>query len=239
MPYLWDVKRLAATTNAFASGSRDGSHGSSTRPSPWMSANRYAPPFVFTGILMKPLYRLALAALACLPLSASAQPAPKVFVVDVGRVFEAHPQTQQQQAALKAEEKKVTDQLQRIDKEIRALADKLKDQQTRFDDPTLAATQRDAIRAEGQKTSQELQAKQAEGQQLMAKTQNEMQQRIQKLRGQIVGDIAKVATDVARKKGGTLVYDKGSMIYADPAYDITSDVLAEVAKSKGAPAASK
>ena len=191
---------------------------------------------------MKPLYRLALAALAalaCLPLSASAQPAPKVFVVDVGRVFEAHPQTQQQQAALKAEEKKVTDQLQRIDKEVRALADKLKEQQTRFDDPTLAATQRDAIRAEGQKTSQELQAKQAEGQQLMAKTQNEMQQRIQKLRGQIVGDIAKVATDVARKKGGTLVYDKGSMIYADPAYDITSDVLAEVAKSKGAPAASK
>jgi len=162
-----------------------------------------------------------------------------VFVVDVGRVFEAHPQTQQQQAALKAEEKKVTDQLQRIDKEVRALADKLKEQQTRFDDPTLAATQRDAIRAEGQKTSQELQAKQAEGQQLMAKTQNEMQQRIQKLRGQIVGDIAKVATDVARKKGGTLVYDKGSMIYADPAYDITSDVLAEVAKSKGAPAASK
>jgi outer membrane protein len=204
-----------------------------------MSANRYASPFVILGILMKSLYRLALAALACLPLSAFAQPAPKIFVVDVGRVFEAHPQTQQQQAALKAEEKKVTDQLQRIEKDIRALADKLKDQQARFDDPTLAAAQRDAIRVEGQKTSQELQAKQAEGQQLMAKTQNEMQQRIQKLRGQIVGDIAKIATDIARKKGGTLLYDKGSLIYADPAYDITSDVLAEVAKSKGAPAASK
>jgi Skp family chaperone for outer membrane proteins len=66
-----------------------------------------------------------------------------------------------------------------------------------------------------------------------------MQQRIQKLRAQIVGEIAKVSTDIARKKGGTLLYDKGSLVYADPAYDITSDVLAEVAKSKGAPAASK
>ena len=174
---------------------------------------------------MKSLYPLALAALACLPLSAAAQPAPKIFVVDMGRVFEAHPQTQQQQAALKAEEKKVTEQLQRIERDIRALADKLKDQQTRFDDPTLAASQRDAIRAEGQKTGQELQAKQAEGQQLMAKTQNEVQQRVQKLRAQIGGDIARVSTEIARKKGGTLLYDKGSLIYADPAYDITSEVL--------------
>jgi outer membrane protein len=204
-----------------------------------MSANRYASPFATFGNPMKPLYRLALAALACLPLAAFAQPAPKVFVVDMGRVFEAHPQTQQQQAALKADEKKVTDQLQKIEKEIRALADKLKEQQARFDDPTLAATQREAVRIEGQKTSQELQAKQAEGQQLMAKTQNEMQQRIQKLRAQIVGEIAKVSTDIARKKGGTLLYDKGSLVYADPAYDITSEVLSEVAKSKGAPAASK
>jgi len=187
-----------------------------------------------TGNPMKSLYPLALAALACLPLSAAAQPAPKIFVVDMGRVFEAHPQTQQQQAALKAEEKKVTEQLQRIEKDIRALADKLKDQQARFDDPTLAASQRDAIRAEGQKTGQEIQAKQAEGQQLMAKTQNDVQQRVQKLRAQIGGDIARVSAEIARKKGGTLVYDKSSLVYADPAYDITSEVLTEVTKGKPA-----
>jgi Skp family chaperone for outer membrane proteins len=68
----------------------------------------------------------------------------------------------------------------------------------------------------------------------MAKTQNEVQQRVQKLRAQIGNDIARVSTEIARKKGGTLLYDKGSLIYADPAYDITSEVLTEVTKSKPA-----
>ena len=68
----------------------------------------------------------------------------------------------------------MTEQLQRIERDIRALADKLKDQQTRFDDPTLAASQRDAIRAEGQKTGQELQAKQAEGQDQVAGQKHEI-----------------------------------------------------------------
>lgn len=164
-----------------------------------------------------------------------AQPAPKVFVVDMSKVFESHPQTHQQQALLKAEEKKVTDRLQVLERDIRALADKLKDQQARADDPTLASSQRDALRAEGQKLAQELQAKQSEGQQLMMKTQSEVQQRVQKMRAQIVGEISKVAAEVARRKGGTLVYDKGSLVYADPAYDITNEVLAEVAKT-GKPA---
>lgn len=180
---------------------------------------------------MRSLHRLAFASLLLLPLAAAAQPAPKVFVVDMAKVFEAHPQTQQQQAALKAEEKKVTDRLQALERDIRALADKLKEQQARLDDPTLAASQRDAVRADGQKMSQEMQAKQSEGQQLMMKTQSEVQQRVQKMRAQIVGEISKAAADVARRKGGTLVYDKGSLVFADPSYDITNEVLAEVAKS--------
>jgi outer membrane protein len=179
---------------------------------------------------MKKLHRVLLALLVCAPLSAIAQPAPKVFVVDVLKVFEAHPQTKQQQAALRADEQKAQEQLKKLEGEARALADKLRDQQAKFDDPTLAASQKDAIRAEGQKTGQALQAKQAEGQQLLAKIQGELQQRAQASRGQILQDIAKVAGDVARRKGGTLVHDRGSLIYADPAYDITNDVMAEVTK---------
>ena len=189
---------------------------------------------------MKSQHYLAVAALACLPLCAAAQPAPKVFTVDMGKVFEGHPQTHAQQAALKADEDKAKERLQALEREIRALADKLKEQQNKFDDPTLAATQKDAIRAEGQRLGQELQAKQQEGQQLMMKTQNDLQQRAQKFRGQIVGEIARAAAEVARRKGGTLVYDRGSLVYADPAYDITADVLAEVtkgARAQPAPAA--
>lgn len=173
-----------------------------------------------------------LGALAAMPLAAFAQPAPKIFVVDIARVFEGHPQTQQQQNALKAEDQKAGEQLKKLESEIRAMAEKLKAQQARFDDPTLSATQRDTVRAEGQKMAQEMQAKQTEGQQLMAKTQNDLQQRAQKFRAQIVGEIVKISGEVARRKGGTLVYDRSSLVYADPAYDITAEVQAEVAKSR-------
>ena len=185
---------------------------------------------------MKSLHRLLLVALAALPLAALAQPAPKVFTVDMAKVFEAHPQTKVQQAALKADEQKANEQLKKMEGEARALAGKLRDQQTKFDDPTIAASQKEAIRTDAQKTAQELQAKQNEAQQLMAKTEREMQQRAMQMRGQIIGDIAKAAGDVAKRKGGTLVYDRNQMLYADAAYDITSDVIAEIAKA-GRPAA--
>jgi len=179
---------------------------------------------------MKSLHRLLLATACCLPAFAFAQMTPKVFVVDVAKVFESHPQTKQQQAAFRSEEQKASEQLKKLEGEARALADKLKEQQAKFDDPTLAASQKDAIRAEGQKTGQALQAKQSEGQQLLMKTQNDLQQRAQASRGQILQDIAKVAGEVARRKGGTLVYDRGTLLYSDPGYDMTNDVLAEVTK---------
>ena len=187
---------------------------------------------------MKVLYRLLFTAFACIPLYAAAQPAPKIFVVDTVKVFEAHPMTKQQQAALRADEQKASEQLKKMEGEARALADKLKEQQQKFDDPTITASQKDAIRAEGQKTGQQLQAKQAEGQQLLAKTQGEIQQKIQTSRGQILGDIAKAAGEVARRKGGTLVYDRNTMLYADPGYDITGEVITEVTKpGRAVPAA--
>lgn len=171
-----------------------------------------------------------LAALAFVPAAVLAQPAPKVYTVDMGRAFDAHPRSQSEQAALKAEDNRATAQLKKLEGEIRTLADKMKDQQTRFDDPTASAAQKEAIRAEASKTGQELAAKQMEGQQLVQKTQNAMQERVQKLRAQVIGDIAKAAQDVARRKGGNLVYDRGTLVYADPAFDITNEVIAEVAK---------
>jgi len=179
---------------------------------------------------MKSLHYLLLVVVASLPLATFAQPAPKVFTVDMARAFEAHPQTKTQQAALKADEQKANDTLKKMETDARALAGKLKDQQTKFEDPTVAASQKDAIRVDAQKTAQELQAKQGEAQQLMARTERDMQERAMRSRQQIVGDIAKAAGDVARRKGGTLVYDRGTMLYADPAYDITTDVIAEITK---------
>ena len=102
----------------------------------------------------------------------------------MAKVFEAHPQTQPQQAALKADEQKATDQsAEDRARDARAGRQAQGSADASFDDPTLAAIP-DARQSAptARRPRQELQAKQAEGQQLMAKTQGEMQQREQKLR---------------------------------------------------------
>ena len=183
---------------------------------------------------MKSLHRLLFVAFVTLPLAALAQPAPKVFTVDIAKAFEAHPQTKTQQAALKADEQKTNEQLKKMEGDARALAGKLREQQTKFEDPTVAASQKEVIRTDAQKTAQELQAKQNEAQQLMQKTEREMQQRAMQTRGQIIGDIAKAAGDVAKRKGGTLVYDRNQMLYADAAYDTAARTFAACARSRPA-----
>jgi outer membrane protein len=216
----------------------DGRHVDRNDGASAATRTRYAPPFYPSGVSMNVLQRGLIVALACLPFAAFAQPAPKIFIVDMSRAFDTHPRVQAEQAALKAEDQKATAQLKTLEGQIRALADKMKDQQSRFDDPTVSAAQKEAIRAEASKTGQELAAKQMEGQQLVQKTQNAIQERVQKLRGQVIADVSKAAADIARRKGGNLVYDRGSMVYADPAFDITTEVIAEVAKiGRATPAA--
>jgi outer membrane protein len=60
-------------------------------------------------------------------------------------------------------------------------------------------------------------------------------------------EIGKIASDVAKRKGATLLFDKAgpsligvsNIIYSDSAYDITDDVMKEINKDRpaGAPTA--
>ena len=144
----------------------------STRPCPWMSANRYALASLPPGIPMKPLYRLALAALACLPSARRRATRAEDLRRRHGQGVRS---PSADQAAAGGAEGRRTEGVRAAEEDREAKSGRWptssRSSRRRFDDPTIAATQKDAIRAEGQKTGQELQAKQAEGQQLMAKTQ--------------------------------------------------------------------
>lgn len=168
---------------------------------------------------------------------AFAQPAPKIFVVDMAKVFDGHYKTEDQQNKLKADEQKAVGELERLDKEIRGMADKFKEQKDQMDNPALTAEARDRAKADAQKTMEDIQAKQQEGQQFRANAQRTFQQRIQNFRAVLVEEITKLATDIAKKKGGTVLLDKGATLYTDPAYDITDEVMAEINKSRPAGAA--
>lgn len=165
-----------------------------------------------------------------------AQPAPKIFVLDMAKVFDGHYKTEEQQTKLKSDEGKAVSELERLDKEIRSMADKFKEQKEQMDNPALTVDARDRAKADAQKTMEEIQAKQQEGQNFKANAQRTFQQRIGSFRQILVEEISKLATDIAKKKGGTLLLDKGSMIYSDPAYDITDEVTAEINKTRPAAA---
>jgi outer membrane protein len=65
-------------------------------------------------------------------------------------------------------------------------------------------------------------------------------------RNLMLEEISKIATDVAKRKGATLLIDKAgptqigisNFIYSDPGYDLTEDVLKEINKDKPASAPS-
>jgi outer membrane protein len=57
---------------------------------------------------------LALAAFSVTSL-VFAQPAPKIYVLDMAKVFDGHYKTEEQQNKLKSDEKKAMDELERLD----------------------------------------------------------------------------------------------------------------------------
>lgn len=176
---------------------------------------------------------LAIAAFSVSTL-AFAQPAPKIYVIDMAKVFDGHYKTEEQQSKLKGDESKAVQELERLDKEIRTMADKFKEQKDQMDNPALTSDARDRAKADAQKTMEEIQQKQQEGQQFKVNAQRTFQSRINNFRAVLVEEISKLATDIAKKKGGTVLMDKGTLVYVEPSYDITEEVMAEI--NKGRPA---
>ncbi len=149
----------------------------------------------------------AIAAIAGLAVSpAIAQPAPKIAVVDMAKLLDGHPKTEEQNTKLKADEAKAK------------------------------------LQGDMRLKIEEIQKKQNEVQSFRSNTQRSLQQRIQNFRKLMFEEITVVVNDVAQKKGANLVFDKSgpsllgipSLVYADPAFDITEDVLKEIAKGGAA-----
>jgi outer membrane protein len=188
---------------------------------------------------------LALAAFGASALFATAQTAPKIAVVDMAKVFEGHYKTQEQTEKLKADEAKVQEEVAKIMKDGQASAEKFKELDEQAKNPVLIAEARKAAQEEAMKQLEEVRKKE----QQFADYRNEMnrsfQQRISTFQQMMFGEISKVASDVAKKKGATILIEKKATIYSDPSYDITEEVLAEVNKGRptvtapAAPAATK
>ncbi len=190
---------------------------------------------------------VAIAAFGALVLGVSAQPAPKILIVDMAKLYDTHYKTLEQNAKIQADDQKAQEEVEKMNKEGNGLVEEYKALNDQSNNPTLSAEAKSKAQDAAQKKLESIQNKQREVQTFIQNTRNSLGQRLNTFRSLMLEEISKVATDVAKRKGATLLIDKAgptgigisSFIYSDPAYDITDDVMKEVNKDRpvGAPTA--
>jgi outer membrane protein len=193
---------------------------------------------------------LAVALAGVFAIAAQAQPAPKIYVVDMAKLYDAHYKTIEQNEKLKGDQQKAEDELQKLNAEGNALVEQFKKLEEQVNNPTLSADAKTKTQQDMQAKGQEIQRKQAEVNQFRGNTQRQLQTRINQFKQMLLEEISKTAVEISKKKGATLLIDKSgptliglpSLLYFDPAYDITDDVSKEINKDRPAgatPAAAK
>ncbi len=196
---------------------------------------------------MKKLLTLLVAAgLSLTAMTASAQSSGtlKVAVVDMAKLLDSHHKTEEQNAKLQADEKKAQEEIEKLNKEGNALLAELRELQSQGENPTLSNERKSELQQKVQAKGEEVQRKKVEVESFRQNTQRSFQQRIKTFRDLMLEEIGKTASEIAKKKGATLLLDKSgpsligisSVVYFDPSYDITDEVMREI--NKGRPAGS-
>lgn len=185
---------------------------------------------------------LALAVAGVLAVVAQAQPAPKIFVVDMAKLYDGHYKTEEQNGKLKVDQQKAEDELQKLNAEGNTLVKQFNDLKEQANNPALSADGKTKAQQDLEAKGQEIQRKQNEVNSFRANTQRSLQQRINNFKQFLLEEISKTAVEIAKKKGATILLDKSgptligvpTLLYFDSAYDITEEVSKEINKDRPA-----
>lgn len=196
--------------------------------------------------MKNPIHSLvAIAAFAALAAGVSAQPAVKIAVVDMAKLYDTHYKTVEQNAKIQADDQKAQEEVEKMNKEGNALVEEYKALNDQSNNPALSAEAKAKAQDTAQKKLEQIQNKQREVQTFIQNTRNSLGQRLNTFRALMLEEISKVAGEVAKRKGATILLDRAgptaigisSLIYFDPSYDLTEDVLKEINKDRPAGAA--
>ena len=185
---------------------------------------------------------LTLIAFGAAALGLAAQPALKIVTVDMGKLLEGYYKTEDQAAKLKANEQKASEELEHMAKEGNVLAEQYKETVEQAKNTLLTAEARTKAEGDSAKMLDELQRRQNDINAFRAKSQQLLQGQLNNIRGQLLDEIGKRATEIAKGKGATMVVDKSgpsmlgvpAVLFSDPGYDITDEVLADINKDRPA-----
>jgi len=183
---------------------------------------------------------IGLVALGIFTATLQAQPVVKLVVVDMMSLFDKHYKTEDINAKFNDVAQKAQEQLDEMNKQMQAVADQYKEMMEQSKNTVLTADARSKAETDAQKKLEDFQRRQADAQNFRNNTQRSLQQRIKNHRDVLLEEIAKVVVDIAKRKGATLVLDRSgptilgipSIVYFDPAYDITEEVMQEINKDR-------
>lgn len=190
---------------------------------------------------------IAIAALAGFSLAAQAQPALKILVVDMAKLYDNHYKTLEYNAKIQSDDGKAQEEVDKMNKAGQTVVDEYKALIEQSNNPALSADAKSKAQNEAQKKYEDIQRKQQEVQQFIGQTRQSLQQRLQTFRSVMLEEIGKTATDIGKRKGATILLDKAgpsligisNVVYSDTAYDITDEVMKDLNKDRpaGSPAA--
>lgn len=188
--------------------------------------------------MIRTLSILGLFAIA--PAALLAQPAIKLVVVDMAKVYDSHYRMEEARVKFSNDEKTAQETAEQLKKQGQMLVDEYTELIEQSKSTLLNDEGRMKAETAAKTKLEEIQRKQTELQNFVQNTQRSLQQRIKTHRDLLLEEITKTVNELAKKKGATLVIDKSgptlfgipTVLYADAAYDITDEAIAEVNKDR-------
>lgn len=190
--------------------------------------------------MKKPVQTLvALFAFGACSLAAQAQPALKILVVDMAKLFEGHYKTIENTAKINAEDAKAQEEVDRLNKAGNALVEEFRTLEEQANNPVLTAEAKAKAQDAAGKKYEAIQVKQQEVSVFIQNTRQTLGQRFLNFKNMMLEEITATVTDMGKRKGATIIVDKSgpsqygisNFVYADPAYDFTDEVLKELNKN--------
>lgn len=185
---------------------------------------------------------LTITAFGAAALGLVAQPALKIVTVDMSKLLEGYYKTEDQVAKLKVNEQKAQEELERMAKELNTLVEQYKETAEQAKNTLLTPEARAKAEGDAAKMVEELQRRQSDANAFRNKSQQLLQGQLNNIRGQLLDEIGKRVTEMAKSKGATLVVDRTApsmigipaVIYSDTGYDMTDEVMTALNKDRPA-----
>ncbi|HDT12830.1 MAG TPA: OmpH family outer membrane protein [Candidatus Aminicenantes bacterium] len=175
------------------------------------------------------LVALIAAAAACLSGPALAQEGTKLGLIDSSQVLERSAEGKRAIAQLQAADKKYSDDIARLDEQIKQLQNRL-------------STQRLTLTAEAATGLQlDIQKKQTDRQRAIEDASRDIQDLQVKTLNRIQEDLIPLIEKLREDKGLDIIFDlaKPGTVYFDPAIDLTEELIRRYDAMKAAPPAKK